>query len=90
MNRSKLEVTITIDNIVHERVTKYIKKKGISFDDYTNRVLESKMDFIKIQSENYWKQQEHKKEFKKNERDRLHRKFTSKAPVFLKENEFDI
>ncbi len=41
-----------MDKVVYDRVVKYTKAKGFSFDDYVNRILENRMNFIVIQRDN--------------------------------------
>jgi len=52
MIRKKIQITITLDKVVYDKVNKYIKSKGISFDDYVNRIIENRMKFIVIQRNN--------------------------------------
>ncbi len=83
MNRNKIDVTITIDELVYDKVIKYIKKKNLpSFDDFTNRVLESKMKFVKTQTENYYKIEQRKSQWVKQKE----RKRKNKSPVLPSED----
>ncbi len=54
-NRNSIEVKITIDELVYDKVIKYIKKKGIThavaFDEFTNKVLEQKINYIENQKD---------------------------------------
>lgn len=52
MIRKKIQITITLDKVVVDKVKRYIKSKGISFDDYVNRVIENRMKFIVTQRNN--------------------------------------
>jgi len=94
-NRNSIEVKITIDELVYDKVIKYIKKKNLpSFDDFTNRALENKMKFVETQKENYYKTEDRKKEYEKeikkeNEERQIkkekekERERKNKSPVFL-------
>jgi len=83
MNRNKIDVTITIDELVYDKVIKYIKKKNLpSFDDFTNRVLENKMKFVKTQTENYYKVEQRKSQWVKEKA----RKRNNKSPVLPSED----
>ena len=70
-NRNPLEITITIDKLVHDKVIKYLKKKGIThavaFDEFTNKVLEQKINYIKNQ--NFKRKQRRKRKSRKRKRE---------------------
>jgi ribosomal protein L16 Arg81 hydroxylase len=55
MNRNQLEVTILLDELVYDKVIKYLKKKGTTrasaFEEFTNKVLEQKINYIENQTD---------------------------------------
>lgn len=65
MIRKKIQITITLDKVVVDKVKRYIKSKGISFDDYVNRVIENRMKFIVTQRNNALKTFQEKRERRK-------------------------
>ena len=90
-NRNPLEITITIDELVHDKVIKYLKKKGIThavaFDEFTNKVLEQKMIYIEKQTDTANRIFQEKKGrfselFKERERERKNK---SPLPITTKE-----
>ncbi len=62
MIRKKIQITITLDKVVVDKVKRYIKSKGISFDDYVNRLVENRMKFIVTQRNNALKTYQEKRE----------------------------
>ncbi len=72
--RNKLEITIVIDDLIHNKIMKYLRSKNIkhatAFDEFVNRAIESKINFIQIQKDNWIRQQKQKEHFKQERKEK--------------------